>query len=1078
MLSVLRYVFPVVPSSPPHRALVAAFLFGLTLSLLSENVSAQLEYNGGLVIQDFDTLPAVGDFTFPDKGPYHFVDSPISASGMEGWSVYQNAGNPLKFSPGDGSVKTASLYSLGAIGDGERAIGHISAGSRKARVALTLQNKTGSTITEFTLAYIGEQWRNGGSGNANQVSFWYRVNATSSNLASTAGKTNLPALNFFSPVSGTAQEPLDGNRPENRAEVGSTVTGISWGADELLTLVWQDEDDPNSQGETDDALAIDDVLFYAPTAATAPTVAATSPVDGAFPVPQNAEITITFDQPVTTSGAWFTLNGSTSGALSGTASGGPMRYTIIPDSPLPVGETIMVTLTGSLITNTGSTPMSGDHLFTFDIVPPSSQITRIHEVQGSGGVSPFHESEVRIEGVVIADYQGDYPALGGFYVQEQDAEVDANPETSEGIFVFDRDLPSPVDVIVGHPVTVVGTVSEYRGWTEIANPTLVSTGGFGPLPTPATVSFPVPDPLFLERYESMRVTIPETLTVTGSELLGYAGELELSSGGALESPTESIDPNDDPASGTTSTGASNAAAVVAAQKANRLRKIILEDGWEGFYPDPTPFLNAQNTRRCGDTLTGLSGILRQVDEDYRIAPEGIPNFTDANPRPAAPEDSPGRLRVASMNVLNYYTSLGEESYHRGAKDVTEFTRQKQKIVAALAALDADVIGLIELENKDMAETEALDDLVTALNTHLGSVVYSAVPDPPAGSGGDDIRNALIYRSARVTPIGDAVLDTDAIWFDHPNYLRPPLAQLFEENGTGERFIVCVNHFKSKSSSGASGDDLDQGDGQASFNDLRRQLATRLDVFLGDVETASSESDILIIGDLNAYGEEDPIDILRAAGWIDQLALSEPGGYSYRRAGERGRLDHALVSPSLAAKTVDATHWAINADEPEFYDYHTEGKSAAQLLINETGPYRSSDHDPVLVDLFYPGYDYWRDNLISWNGADDSPSADPNGNGLTNLEEFIHGTNPLAPGKEPGLITFERTGTDLELNWIQRSGTGTATVTPQWSENLIDWYPMSSPTVESTLDEIREQRKATIPHSDKTELFGRLLIQSP
>ena len=1061
-----------MPLPPPLRALSATLILGLTLSLLCGNVSAQLGYSGGVVAQDFDTLPVFGDFVFPEKGPYDLIDAPFSAGGTEGWSVFQNSGNPLKFSPGDGSVKTASIYSLGEFGDSERSLGHISASSRKARYAIILRNDTGSTITEFTAAYVGEQWRNGGSENPNNVTFWYLLKSSLPNIASTAGRVYVPALNFVSPVSSAAQGPLDGNLPENQTDIGATVTGINWPADEFLALVWQDEDDPSvfSEGESDDALAIDDVLFYAPPTATAPTVATTSPIDGASPVSSNTEIAITFDQPVTAAGAWFSLQGSTSGALTGTASGGPLRYTITPDTPLPLGETVTVTVTGSLITNAGSTPMSGDHVFNFDIVPPSSITTRIHEVQGSGGVSPFNGAEVRIEGVVVADLQGAYPALGGFFVQEQDADVDANPATSEGIFVFDRDLPTPTSVNVGEIVTVVGTVSEFRGWTEIVNPVSVITSGSTNLPTPATISLPAADPLFLERYESMRVSVPQTLTVTGTEFLGMFGELELSSGGALESPTESIDPNDDPASGTTSVGGSNVAAVTAAQQANRLRKVILEDGWEDFYPDPTPFLNAQQTRRCGDTVSGLSGILRQVDEDYRIIQEGVPVFTDSNPRPAAPSAPVSRIRVASMNVLNYYTTFGD----RGADDAAEFTRQRQKIVAALAALDADVIGLIELENNG---TTALNDLVTALNTHLGSASYTAVADPIAGSGGDDIRNALIYRSARVTPIGDAVIDTDAIW-GGANPLRPPLAQLFEESGTSERFIVCVNHFKSKSATEASGADLDQGDGQSAYNDLRRQLATRLDGFLGDVETATSESDILIIGDLNAFGEEDPIDILRAAGWVDQFALSEPGGYSYRRSGERGRLDHALISPSLAARTVDASHWAINADEPEFYDYNMENKNAAQLLINETGPYRSSDHDPVLVDLYYPTYNYWRDNFISWNGADNSPSGDPNGNGLTNLEEFIHGTDPLAPGKEPGLLSLQRTGSDLELIWVQRIDTGSVTVNPQWSENLIDWFPMNSPSIESTLDEIREEKKAIISHSGKAELFGRLLIQMP
>lgn len=1058
-----------MPLPPPP--LRAAFCIAAALILLSlpTRVVAQLGYSGGVVSQNFDTLPNAGEFTFSGKGPYILTDIPLLANGTTGWSLYQNSGTPLRFLPGDGSDDLSSFYSFGGFGGTERALGHISNSGRNARFHWVLRNDSGSTITEFTIAFAGEQWRDGGSGNPNEMRFYHRINSTFPNLTSTAGDQQENALTLFSPVSGGPSGELDGNAPGNRTELSGTISGISWAPSEFLTLRWQDREDPGS----DDALAIDDVLFYAPTSAAAPNVATTSPENGASPVLPNAEIKVTFDQPVTATDSWFTLSGSSSGPLTGTASGGPLRFTIVPDAPLPLGETISVQVAAAQITNAGATPMSADYDFTFDTVKPSSILTKIHEVQGSDGVSPLRGAEVSVEGVVIADFQGSFPTAGGFYLQEEDSDADGNPATSEGIFIFDRGLSSPTEVSVGDLVRVTGTVTEYRGITEIPDPTSVSITGTAPLPTPAVLTLPVTSPLDFECCEAMLISIPQTLSVTGSESLGRFGELELSSGGPLYSPTELVDPNDNPASGTSSTGTSNLAAVIAVDQSNRLRTVVLEDGSDAQFPDPTPFLNGDNTRRCGDTVTGLTGILRQVDSEYLINATAPVPFVDANPRPPAPEARTGRVRVASMNVLNYFTGI-ELPDNRGASTANELVRQREKIVAALAGLDADVVGLIELENNG---TTALTDLLNALNAALGSTVYAAVADPTTGSGGDAIRNALLYQTAKVTPIGAAELDTDAIWYG-ANPLRPPLAQLFQENATGERFIVCVNHFKSKSSTGASGLDLDQGDGQGSYNDLRKQLAARLITFLSDMETSSSESDILIMGDLNAYGEEDPIDVLRAAGWIDQLALSEPGGYSYRREAVSGRLDHALVSPALASKTTGASHWAINADEPAFYDYNTENKSAAQQAINTATPFRSSDHDPVLVDLYPVTFDYWTNFLISWNGADSSAGGDPNFNGLTNLEEFFHGLDPLAPGLDPTFPDITRTGTELELRWLQRKESGTVSAIPQWSTNLMDWYPMNTATIDSILDEVRVQMKATIPHNGETEFFGRLLISVP
>jgi uncharacterized protein len=166
----------------------------------------------------------------------------------------------------------------------------------------------------------------------------------------------------------------------------------------------------------------------------------------------------------------------------------------------------------------------------------------------------------------------------------------------------------------------------------------------------------------------------------------------------------------------------------------------------------------------------------------------------------------GNLKVASFNVLNYFTTLNS----RGANDALEFERQRDKIFAALAAIDADVVGLIEIENNGTA----LADLVTGLNEWIGTETYAAVVTGPIGV--DEITVAFIYKPATVSLVADyAVLDdpsfTNPRGYLNPDgtlaqFSRPALAQTFLDNTTGGVFTAVVNHLKSKGSACGEGDD--------------------------------------------------------------------------------------------------------------------------------------------------------------------------------------------------------------------------------------------------------------------------------
>ncbi len=380
---------------------------------------------------------------------------------------------------------------------------------------------------------------------------------------------------------------------------------------------------------------------------------------------------------------------------------------------------------------------------------------------------------------------------------------------------------------------------------------------------------------------------------------------------------------------------------------NARRTLVLDDGYSGQNPSPIPYIGADDTLRAGDTVAGLTGTLdygpinatSPYIYDYRLQPTAAVSFTRVNERTAAPDAVGGNVKVASFNVLNYFTTFGS----RGATNLEEFVRQRTKIIAALVAIDADVVGLMEIENNGAT---AVADLVAGLNDAMGAGTYAYVAEPAPGT--DEIKVAMIYKPAAVTPVGAAQnYQTSTAVYD-PLYDRPPLAQTFTVAATGETFTVMVNHFKSKGSCPTEGVDTDQGDGQGCWNAKRVAQATGLLDFIAQLQTAAGDPDVLVIGDLNAYGIEDPINVLTGAGLVNEVALVPAASrYTYTFDGFSGYLDHGLVTPSVAAQVTGRTLWHINTDEPSVIDYNTEYKT--QDLYTPTA-YRSSDHDPVILGL--------------------------------------------------------------------------------------------------------------------------------
>ena len=569
--------------------------------------------------------------------------------------------------------------------------------------------------------------------------------------------------------------------------------------------------------------------------------------------------------------------------------------------------------------------------------------TPIHMIQGSGEHTPESGQKHTIEGVVVADFQDRHTELGGFFVQEEDAGADSDPLTSEGIFV-DSSL-SNVDVNVGDVLRVDGSAfdktSDGVSLTQLRRVSRLIVCDSGASVTPAAVTLPVDTVGDWERYEGMLVTITQPLTVAENYSLGRYGEVLLVSGGRLYVPTNVALPGD-PA--------------LAVKADNDRRRILLDDGNSEQNRDPTAYplggLSASDTLRAGYTVTDLTGVIDQAFGVYRIHATEPVEFEPTNARAAAPEAVGGTVRVASFNVLNYFNGDGAGGGFptpRGANNVTEFERQRAKIVAAVLALDADVIGLMEIENDGDGPDSAVADLVNGLNEAVGEGTYAYIPDPVGQQlpedGGDEIQQAILYRPAAVTPVGDPVATTDAPFGSR----RPPVVLAFEVAGSGERFTVAVNHFKSKNCEGAA---TDPDDGQGCWNQERTQAAATLTAWLATDPTGSGDPDVLIIGDLNAYAMEDPVRTIEAAGYVNLLKRFQgETDYSYVYMGESGTLDHVLASASLAGQVTGATTWHINADEPRVLDYNEEFKSANQVkAFYSPDPYRASDHDPALVGL--------------------------------------------------------------------------------------------------------------------------------
>lgn len=1056
----------------PVRSALGLLLFGFAaLAALTPALSAQVSYAGGSYTQNFDTLPSTGTFTLTGAGPFTLTASPFNASGMTGWTFakYSGTGANALFRVDDGTANSGSLYSYGTTSASDRALGVVASGSTVSRFGLTLTNNTGQTITSFTLSYTGEQWRDGGNATpaAQTLPFDYAVGATDIN---TGTFTSVSALNFTSPTFTTTAGAINGNATANRTAISATVTGLSWGSGQTLTLRWTDANDSGN----DHALAIDDLTFSTSAVTVLPAVSSVTPANGAVNIATNAAITLTFNEAVTVSGTWFTLTGSTTGAHTATVTGGPTTYTLTPDVAFAEGETLTLTVSAAQVADQATGTQHPTANFSSNFITSSSGPLAIHTVQGSGTASAYAGQIVTVQGIVIAAFQGT-GQIGGYYLEAADADQDADATTSEGVYVFD----STNTVAVGDAVTVTGTVTEYTSSgvteTEISTVTGFTRSSTGnALPSAVSVSLPFANSAYAERYEGMRITLPQTLTVTDNYDLGHFGEVILSNG-RLSTPTNIAAPG---------------SAAQAQAAANLLNQVILDDGISTTYPDPTPFIggstDATKTRRTGSTTSNVAGVLAHKFGSYVVEPTATPTFTDANPRAAAPS-SLGTLRVAIGNVENLMNGDGAGSgfpTSRGATTYAEYQLQLPKVVAGILGVAPDIMGLTEVENDRISNslsnsygsTSMISQLVAALNAAApAGTTYAFVDASAVDIVTDVIHCAFIYRTQTVEMVGSPAMLNHAAF---NSLARNPLAQTFRQISTGEKLTVCINHFRAKGSAASGTGNTDSGDGQGTNNALRVQEANALTTWLATDPTGSGDPDFLIIGDLNAYAKEDPITAIVGAGFTNLTERFEgAGGYSYAFNGEFGHLDHALATAHLNNQVVSAATWHVNSDEPVYYDYNVENKSTAQQAINAGTPYRYADHDPVVIGLnlqpdLTPQQTWRQTNFgTTANSGTAADTADPDGDGVVNTLEYALGLNPNSAASAT-LPTGAIESGNFVFRFTRPTSTTDLTYTVQTSTNLLNWSTAST-SIESSTANTQTLIATLVP--SLTKQFVRLSV---
>ena len=698
----------------------------------------------------------------------------------------------------------------------------------------------------------------------------------------------------------------------------------------------------------DEFVGIDDVSVTAGVSPDIPpTVSSTVPADNAANIAVNANVSVTFSEAVTASGSSFTISCASSGAHTFSLSGGPTTYTLDPATDFTQGEVCTVTVVAAQVADQDGTihQMAADYVFDFTVI--NTTPVAIHNIQGNGTSSPLAGSTVITSGIVTLLRTSSNAGAGvasGFFMQEPDASADADPNTSEGIFVFTSSVPT---VAVGDNVTVTGTAVEFNGMTEISpvtNVTVNSTGNM--LPTPVTLTTTILDPAALytqpqlEKYEAMRLS-SASLTATAPNDTFFDVSVVLSSVPRQQVFREPGIPASDPIPPDPTSGVPDCCIAIWDENPERLS---LDTNGRAGAPN--------NPYTSNVIFSNVAGPLDFAFGQYRLIADAALSATANMSAIPVPTPRANEFTVVGYNIENFNNNATQ--------------REKAALTVRNVLRYPDIIGTVEIF--DLADLQALRDEINNDAVAAGdpNPMYQAYLVEQDGTSEDNDQDVgYLVKTARVQ-VNSVTQELAGETFVEPGtgtvatlHDRPPL--VLDANvdplGVNTRVLVVVNHLRSFIDVG-----LVAGDGPR-VREKRKKQAESIANLLQLLQTNNPNIPVISVGDYNAFqfssGYDDSLSVLKGSPTADDqivvdqspdlvnpnyvnLIESVPADqrYSFTFENTAQVLDHILVNTRAQALNTRVAVARVNSDFPE--------APAATYASNAAIPERNSDHDPAVA----------------------------------------------------------------------------------------------------------------------------------
>ncbi len=949
---------------------LAASLFILPGLAFAQCVSL----TGGAYTQNFDTLS-------------NTAGSTTNNLTITGWFMTEAGGGARdneQYAVDTGASNTGDTFSYGAAAATERAIGSLRSGTLISTYGACFTNNTGAALTSLDIAYTGEQWRLGTAARTDQINFEYSTNSTD---LVTGTWTGVAALNFVTPDTATTGA-KNGNAVASRTAKSSTISSLSIANGATFWIRWTDTDATGA----DDGLAVDDFSITAGTVSATPnlsindvslvegnagTVTATFTVSLSVVAPVGG---VTFDIATANGTATTADSDYVANSLTGqTIPAGSSNYTfdvlINGDATVETNETYFVNITN--VTNANVTDGQGLGTITNDDVV----VTEIHDIQGNGATSPIVGSSVTTRGVVTGLRNN------GFFLQTADANVDANPATSQGIFVFTSSAPT---VSIGNLILVTGNVAEFvpassnqLPLTELTTPSgIVVLSSGNPLPTSVTLTSADANAASaldsLEKYEGMRVTASLTVVAPAAGNINEANATSTGTGvfyGVLPGVGR---PFREKGISVLDTYATPPGVDVWDSNPERIR--VQSTGFGGV---------AMNAN-VGDTLSNISGVLDYGFGAYTLVPYSGQTYTAvAVPTPVSTAEAE-EFTVAGFNLLRFFDSANDPATSDPILTATALNNRLGKTANAICEYvkTPDILGVVEVENlsvlQRLADTINNGQVTGGATVSACNTAPSYVPFLVEGNdvGGIDVGFLVSTKivdggsTPRVEVLSVVQENKDELFtnVDSSTALlndRPTLrlqAIVHHANGASYPVTVLINHLRSLSgvNDTTPGSNGWTTDGER-IRAKRLKQAESLAALIQARQIANPNEKIMLLGDFNAFefsdgyvdsmgiitGQETAVGtVVNHSGFVvttpltNMTTVSDPSDkYSFSFDGSSQSLDHAVVNEALLMDAgIRSEHARINSDFAEILFGNFTQTTPGQYDI----PVRVSDHDPVVL----------------------------------------------------------------------------------------------------------------------------------